>query len=278
MALFSERNNITPKKALQIGELDIATRNQIFNQIHQCYSGRYEMGSDFSIRFKSIYINHFKKPSTDRIISTDRILDIEDREEFEYIKKYIQKTDCSKVFDLIEYIFEIEDDIDYANCLKSNLNKIFIIENVGYRIINWEITTITNSVEIESMEESIDNSPKVVKTHLEKSLKFLSDKTKPDYKNSVKESISAVESMCKLILNNKNVTLGQALKEIEKNNDIEIPSALKNSFSKLYGYTSSEDGVRHASFDDKDLDYDLAKLLLVSCSAFTNYLLAKSKS
>ncbi len=270
MVLFSERNNLTPK-VFQIKELNLDTRSQIFNQIHQCYDYRYAVGTDFTERFKNIYINHLKQPPTDRIIEM-----IYEKEQYEYIRQYIQKVDCSKVFDLIEYIFKIENDIEYPHCLKSNLNKVFIEENVAYRIVNWKIVPITDDTEIKSIEESIDNSPEVVKKHLEKSLKLLSDKTSPDYENSVKESISAVESVCKLILNNENVTLGQALNEIERKKAIKIHGALKNSFSILYGYTSSEGGVRHGSFEDNDLDYDLAKLLLVSCSAFTNYLLSKS--
>ena len=272
MVLFSERYNITPKKAFQIEELNEETRNQIFSQVHHCYTHYRTVEPEFSLKFKNLYVDFFKKPSNDSIMRPSWRT-----QQFDFIKEYVQESEWYYVFNLIEYIFNIEDDDgDVKDCLKFRLNKLFLEERVAYKIVNWEITQITDDIEVESIEEAMDKSPEVVKKHLEKSLRFLSDKTNPDYKNSVKESISAVESVCKLILDNKNATLGQALNEIEKNTDIEIPTALKNSFSKLYGYTSSEDGVRHASFDDKDLDYDLAKLLLVSCSAFTNYLLAKS--
>lgn len=52
--------------------------------------------------------------------------------------------------------------------------------------------------------------------------------------------------------------------------------ALKGSFEKLYGYTSDAEGIRHALLDEPNLDFEDAKFMLVSCSAFVNYLKAKA--
>ena len=46
--------------------------------------------------------------------------------------------------------------------------------------------------------------------------------------------------------------------------------------AQLYGYTSDADGIRHALLDESDLDFEDAKFMLVSCSAFTNYLKGKA--
>ena len=40
------------------------------------------------------------------------------------------------------------------------------------------------------------------------------DRKAPDYRNSIKESISAVEGMCQAINNDANATLGQAIKRL----------------------------------------------------------------
>jgi len=40
--------------------------------------------------------------------------------------------------------------------------------------------------------------------------------------------------------------------------------------------TSDADGIRHALLDESKLGYDEAKFMLVSCSAFVNYLLSKT--
>jgi hypothetical protein len=51
--------------------------------------------------------------------------------------------------------------------------------------------------------------------------------------------------------------------------------ALRDAFSKLYGYTSNADGIRHAMMDETTLSFSDAKFMLVTCSAFINYVLGK---
>ncbi|MCL2115045.1 MAG: hypothetical protein FWH29_02355 [Methanobrevibacter sp.] len=271
MALFSERNKITPKKALQLENLDDETRISIFNKIYYCYSEDSVGFSSFDEIFDEIYLDFFKK-SAEKLRRFKSLLNYEFRE----LENYIIESEWYEAFDLIEFILEIDSNNNSKSCLKDNLNLIFEKENVAYRIINWEVTPITEEMEIDSIEKSINNSPIVVKKHLQKALILLSDKTRPDYKNSIKESISAVESACRLILEDKKISLGKALKQIEKENKVEINGALKESFNTLYGFTSSESGVRHGSFEHKEIDFDLAKYFVVSCSAFVNYLLSKS--
>ncbi len=77
-----------------------------------------------------------------------------------------------------------------------------------------------------------------------------------------------------MITGDSKATLGQALKIIE--NKINIHPALKIAFDKLYGYTSDEDGIRHCLMDESNLDFEDAKFMLVSCSAFINYLKEKA--
>ena len=105
----------------------------------------------------------------------------------------------------------------------------------------------------------------------------MSDRVTPDYRNSIKESISAVESLCKIISNDDNVSLGKALDVIERTGNIIMHKALKKSFDCLYGYTSDADGIRHGLglLDGPSLDFEDAKYMLVSCSSFINFLVEK---
>ena len=115
-----------------------------------------------------------------------------------------------------------------------------------------------------------------VNIHLATVLELLSDRKSPDYRNSIKESISAVETLCKLITGNASATLGNALDLIEREGKVKIHPALKQAFDKLYGYASSADGIRHGMLKESDLLFEDAKFFLVACSGFVNYLLAKS--
>ena len=73
-------------------------------------------------------------------------------------------------------------------------------------------------------------------------------------------------------------TLGDALNELEKTGVV-IPKVMKLGFDKLYGYTNNkETGIRHALMDNDGSfipSSDEAVFMLVSCSAFINYLYAK---
>jgi hypothetical protein len=101
----------------------------------------------------------------------------------------------------------------------------------------------------------------------------MSNKENPDYRNSIKESISAVESIAKSITGKPKATLGEALKVLEVSN--KLHPALKNSFLSLYGYTSDEGGIRHSMLAEPDLTIADAKFFLLSCASFINYLKSK---
>lgn len=105
---------------------------------------------------------------------------------------------------------------------------------------------------------------------------MLSDKENPNYRNSIKESISAVEAICKNLTGNKRATLNTALKKLDENG-IVLHGAFQKSISELYGYTSDAGGIRHCLMNDYDADFADAKYMLMVCSAFCSFLLEKSR-
>lgn len=155
-------------------------------------------------------------------------------------------------------------------------NNIFEKEYVGYRFVDGQIVAITDEQEIGEIEEACRNPYEGCRSHLKKAVVILADRDNKDYKNCIKESICAVESICQIITKNDKATLGQALKSL-KDSGLKIHSALESAFSKLYGYTSDEGGIRHCEgMFESDVSFEEAKFMLVSCSAFVNYLIAES--
>lgn len=67
--------------------------------------------------------------------------------------------------------------------------------------------------------------------HLESALSKLSNKKSPNYRNSIKESISAVESIAKVISNNANDSLGAVLSKIS--GKIKLHSALEQGLKNI---------------------------------------------
>ncbi len=118
-----------------------------------------------------------------------------------------------------------------------------------------------------------DSKFAAVAAHLQRALELYSNREIPDYRNSIKESISAVECIARIVAENPKATLGDALKAIEKKGSLH--PALKDGFLKLYGYTSDEGGIRHAMLDDPNINAADARYFLLSCTSFVNYLKAQ---
>lgn len=96
-----------------------------------------------------------------------------------------------------------------------------------------------------------------------------------DYAGSVRESISAVESVARVLESSGD--LAKALAGLEQR--ISIHPALKKGFITLYGYTSDEKGIRHAllSKEDADVDETDAIFFIGACASFVTYLISKTK-
>lgn len=194
------------------------------------------------------------------------------------------KYEWYKKFDLIEFSIDklrwfARDNDDYIFDIElfiKMLNSTFKRLNYAYRIVDDQIVEITSEEEITSIEQAINASANNVKLHLHTALSHLAEKPNADYRNSIKESISAVEAVCRE-LTDKN-TLGEALNELEKAGVV-IPKVMKTGFEKLYGYTNNkETGIRHSLMDDEGTYLPSsaeAVFMIVSCSAFINYLYAK---
>lgn len=95
-----------------------------------------------------------------------------------------------------------------------------------------------------------------------------------DYSGAVRESIHAVESTARHYGSDAG-TLGPALKSLERAGALH--PALKKAFSNLYGYTSDEQGIRHALIDDSqaNVGHDEAVFMFGACASFSSYLARK---
>ncbi len=160
-------------------------------------------------------------------------------------------------------------------------NGILEEELSGYRFVAGRLEPLTNPTEIATIEEAIDAAGRQglggVRVHLDTALTHFGARPTPDYRNAIKESIAAVESALFQINGAKTSGLKDALAQFEK----KVPPlhpAMRQGFLSLYGYTSDEDGIRHAILDESTVGFDEAKFMLVSCSAFVNFLIGKAAS
>lgn len=279
---FSERYGYKPvREIIQKESMDDNLRNGIWslftiylwNQVD--YSSYQSHGNINTSNLKTLitayWLNFFKQPIDTIPIQFETVL--------YKVRSSFFNCEWHEIYSFIEETLE-----NYPREFKKNkefftkeLNNCLEKENSAYRIINNEITPITSEQEIQSIEDALKNTNQYsgVQQHLNQALKLMSDRQNPDYRNSIKESISAVESICKIVTNEDKATLGKALKIIEDKHGLH--AALKGSLSQLYGYTSDADGIRHAMLEESNLSYIDAKFMLVACTNFINYLMEKTK-
>lgn len=278
---FSQRiGNTSSIKQLQIDSVDDDLKNGLWNGLKiyvldklSKYS-QYSGATQFDVFCSIMWHNFYKLP-------IDTIPEYHSTSE-KYIRNSFFKGPWYNVYDHLEFIANINSNsvpIDSYK-FKEFCNGIFEREFSGYRFIDDKISPITNENEIEEIENAINQSGhftslKGANIHLKSALEKLSDKKTPDYRNSIKESISAIESVSKAISGNAKDSLGAALDKIK--GKIKLHSALEKGFKQLYGYTSDSDGIRHALMEDHNCDFEDAKYMLVSSSAFINYLIIKAE-
>jgi hypothetical protein len=162
------------------------------------------------------------------------------------------------------------------NSYVDGINSDFKRFHFAYRIIGRLVVEISSEEEIKTIETAMENCRDNIKMHLSKALELYAKRPEPDAQNSIKESISAVEAYCREITGAKS--LGTALNNLSKKGVV-IPKVLKSAFEMLYGYTNdAKSGIRHALMD-ADGKYvpsaEEAYFMLVTCSAFVNYLRGK---
>ena len=191
------------------------------------------------------------------------------------IKHFIYNKSWSYVYDIIEFVANASCSL----CLRGRndfiekINQMLERNNSAYRFVGNEIAPLINNTEIKEIETAQENPRSNVQTHINTALGFLSDRQNPDYRNSIKESISAVEALCREITGES--TLDKALPALAKKG-VEIPNMLQKSFEKFYHFTNGENGIRHALMDEEEEPgFEEAKYMLVVCSAFVNYIQGK---
>lgn len=279
---FSERIGITkPKTELTKEELPDDLRNTLWSIIYEHINDRIsdgrQMGQKYSEQvklFKNIWLSFMKLPIDEFKNHINHHGELNSDYPFIRLRNWFFDSKWYETYNFLEFLVNSE----YGGKAFSFICNIYLIKELSaYRFVDGVLVEINSKEEIVEIEKAlnVDDKFKNVREHISTSLKLLSDKQKPDYRNSVKESISAVESLGRIILHDKSITGGKALDQIEK--DFNLPNTLMGGFKKIYGYTADKGGIRHGLKEqDHNVDIDEARFMLVSCSAFVNYLISKT--
>lgn len=273
---FSQRYGYTPvRDAIQLEGMDVQLRNSLWNALEMHFWSLVSTSDMFGVYdlshpqhqgtqlvVQELWVDFFKFP-LDRLSNNWVVVKKRLREHF-------FKEPWFWVYDFIEFVAQHYYDRGVSENFRVTANGFLEREKSGWRFVEEFIVQITDQTEIGEIESAMSGKEQSVSDHLHAALNLLSDRNDPDYPNSIKESISAVESLVKSTLGTEKGTLGGLLSELDRRTPLH--PAYKSALSSLYGYTSDEGGIRHGKSDtDRQVTFEEAKFMLVVCSAFINY-------
>lgn len=216
--------------------------------------------------YTSLWIRLWKKPLDELPTYCDQVNKM--------VKPWIAGVPWNAVLDLIEVHCDGIQEASKQRAVRSLYNDVLANHLCSYRFIEGKITPVDGESDAVAIETALrDTSPIAgAEHHLQQALRHLGDRANPDYPNSVKESISAIESICKELTGSPRASLGEALKAL-KVAGVDIHPALEKGWGSIYGYTSSAQGIRHAAIEKPTITQAEARYWLVSCSAFASLLI-----
>ncbi len=278
---FSQRHGYEPlPEPMQLEKLSDDLRREIWNvtrgYLNAIMSGNID--DDYYhekvVQFlENILGRILQKPEDEIDTSYDEVLN--------QFKKLILQDSFNKVLDLIEIIVKKgwEDWVDEE--LAKPISELFERQPAAYYLdmsggSPYRFFPRSNEAQGKATREAIktirDGGMEGAATHLRDAAAHINAR---QFADSISDSIHAVESVARRI-DPKSNTLGNALYSLEKAGLIKH-LALKEAFSTLYGYTSDEQGIRHALLDKNspDVDLDEAMFMFGACASFAAYLVNK---
>jgi len=265
--LFSERHGYTQPELPQRERLDDNLRTGLWNAFYINFPDTIDERNDIwnsDPVHQKIFV-HFLKNAIDEYEGNPA-------ENERYIKAFFLKQEWNKVLDLVDFVIQT----DYKKPFVDECNATLAQENSAYKIVGKLVVEITSEQELAEIETALQIPFDSARMHLKKALALFSDRENPDYENSIKESILAVESIAKEVTKDSKATLGQLAESLS------LHPAFQDGLKKLYGFTSDAGGIRHADDSSKSGKYlkpdqATARFMLVTCSAFVNYIIAKGQ-
>lgn len=270
---FSQRTGLEPiPPQLKLGEISPELRRLLFYYI-SLEIGRESYATINSIVFRK----EWKRVAMDlHVLFFGQSADKFDSSAYENKRRlnaFIQRANIGELFNLVEFL------VRHSGCsdeLKRELADAFVMARAAYRLFdNNEIAAIGTDEQAAAFERALANAEAKNAITARKQLIAAGVALRnSDWAGSVRESIHAVEAMARRLAPEAS-SLGAALSVLEQRGHLH--GGLKKAFGSLYGYSSDEEGVRHALVlgDEAQVDEADALFMLGACASFVSYLLTR---
>ena len=220
---------------------------------------------------RDLHVRFFGQPADEFSVF---VLDVCDRNK----SFFLGDMPCNRVFDFLQQVMR------HLDCPREFLSGIiaifeecplaYVVDTSGPPTI-FPAVTPEEGEAIKAAHRDLQRARQdAARGHLREAAQHLAE---GKWRDSVRESITAVESVA-MSLGTGGATLGDALKKLDR--EWRIHPALHGALSKLYGWTSDEDNVRHgaeAVDGGTEVDREEAVFMIGVCASFCSYFLGKQR-
>ncbi|MEI8668703.1 hypothetical protein P4S65_10760 [Pseudoalteromonas sp. B131b] len=206
------------------------------------------------------------------------------------LKSRLMNLEWYQFYDFVEItaIKIKEQEIEYSSAWENSRFESFMFPSYRQKVndlfsqhkIQWKLndagkleTPLPKDLEtrVSAIDSTLQDKFEPARVHYSKARSYILSPSK-DPENSIKESVSAVESVCKTIYP-KCSTLGDALKAMKR--EQLISPMLVTVFEKFYAYTNAEPAVRHGSNKISGVGEMDAELALHMSAAFIRTIISR---
>ena len=207
---------------------------------------------------------------------SERIDSFSLREMWQRMEQIVSQRPHWQVFDLIQEILR------HPSCpddFKRAMAECFGKGQLAYSISFSNVPTIMPMTNEQTSGAIMDALDEMNRSGLSGGIRHLENASdrinKGDHAGAVRESIHAVESVARTLDPKSSNALAPALKALEERR--RLHPALKEAMNKLYGYTSDEQGIRHALLEkgEAEVGSEEAVFMFGACAVFCGYLASK---
>lgn len=147
------------------------------------------------------------------------------------------------------------------------IERLFEEENLGYEFRDGLVQRRGKRHTINQINKAerslVDHKLDAARMHFSKALRYFHDRKKPDPENTVKEAVCAVEAAAKeLFPDAKAKTLGDFVNWVTNGEHNLLPKTIGQTFSGLYGFRNSGEGVSHGAASGGVVTAELAEYVL----------------
>lgn len=274
---FSEREGLKPlPDAYRLGELSYEVRNElkyIFTEMLNKFVGFYrgeepvpdwhKIFKDFHIRFLELQIEVFHPENT-----RSQVFGL------------ISVGSYNDTLDTLEFF--INHPLLIAHSLSNEVSDLFERRQVAYILVERDknrrffvprASKEEGIVYLGALESLTSAQFGGARKNLTEAGYYLAKK---EHSKSVRESIHAIESIIRVLTENKSIKFSDGMRELNKK--FALHPALGEGLIKLYGFASDEDGVRHSSIQGtENIDEETAFCFLGLCASFITFLTHKAR-